>query len=129
MNKFIVGIAFAVALAGPAYASGQFGLSAPSSQNLVVGAGQVAADGQIVRGSGFVVHHIRRGEYLIAFSPGYFPTGCAAMTVAGVGADTYSPIGEVVQQRGCGDYFHVSFYPPNSTHKIDAAFQFTAIED
>ncbi len=89
----------------------------------------MTADGQIVRGSGFVVHHVRKGDYLIAFSPGYFPTGCAAMTVTAVGTGTYPLIGEVVQQRGCGDYFHVSFYRPDSTHRIDTAFQFTAIED
>jgi hypothetical protein len=44
-------------------------------------AGIVLADGSVYRGSGFTVAHPTEGHYVITFSPSFFPTGCAAMSV------------------------------------------------
>lgn len=91
-------------------------------------AGEVGEDGTIVGGDGFTVQHVRRGEYLIYLDPGWFPLGCAAMTVTDVGTKMGPPIGEVQRQTQCGGYFRVTFYLPISDRQ-NQAFNFIAVQE
>jgi hypothetical protein len=86
MNRFIfLGIALEIALLGPASAGTIYRYAPPAAINVKVAAGEIDADGFIARGVGFTVRHIDTGIYIITFKPGYFPSGCVAMTVTDVG--------------------------------------------
>lgn len=117
MNRFIPAVAVAIAFVGPASAQGTY--PTPGAAG-----GKVAADGAVLRGSGFTVRRVRRGVYAITLSPGVFPTGCAAVTVAP--QNTLVPI---VYQNRCGADVVVKFYAENSPDKEDVEFSFTAIVD
>lgn len=118
MNKlFIVAVAIAIAFARPASAQG-------TSPTPGIAGGKVAADGTVLRGTGFSVRRVRRGIYAITLSPGVFPTGCAAVTVT---PQTTNVVPVAYQQR-CGRPVIVRFYY-EIDGSADADFSFTAIMD
>lgn len=87
-------------------------------------AGEVAANGTIVRGTGFTVLRARRGIYAITFPPSLLDTGCAAVTVT-----PQVPVIPVAYQTRCNGQVVVTLYAQGSKLKVDEAFSFTAIED
>jgi hypothetical protein len=128
MNRFVfLGLALAIALAGPVSAGTMFRYIRPPALNLSRAAGEISEDGRVVRGQGFTVRHLSVGVYEITFNPGYFPSGCAAMAITDEGILSVPPIGEVQQAR-CDGRFHV-VYHGQIGGRTDQAFQFVAIEE
>ena len=127
MNRFVwVAVGLGVALVAPVSAGTMFRYISPPSQNQVVASGQIDADGHIVRGTGFAVQHLRRGEYLITFRAGYFPTGCAAMTVTPAEL-LYANIGRV-HQESFDNRFRVE-YNYQISDRANTPFYFIAVGD
>jgi|HubBroStandDraft_5_1064220.scaffolds.fasta_scaffold00154_30 hypothetical protein len=128
MTRFVfLAIALTIALLAPASAGTIYRYMGPTSAIPKVAAGEIDAAGNVERGVGFAVSHIETGEYTITFNRGYFPSGCAAMTVTVVGEQVSPPIGEVYQTR-CGNSFRVVFWFQGGT-KVDQRFNFVAVED
>jgi hypothetical protein len=114
MLRFIAAaLAFGIALSGPASAA----------QTV---AGDIKADGQIVRGTGFTAKRTGLGTYYIEFPNGYFaPTGCASMVVEPSSAKPLtSDVSGLCQPH---PYFRVIFF--NSTGQTqDADFHFIVLQ-
>ncbi len=122
MNRFTVFAALALASIGSASA-GTFYHGMNGTASPVVAGGIVASNGSVGRGSGFSVTHPAPGHYVIKFTPGFFPTGCAAMVanpwagrplianVAVTGCESKAPVFHVIVQRvdGILEDKHFSF--------------------
>lgn len=125
MRYLIIGaLGLAVFLAGPASAS-YIGRPA-SNANPNVAAGLVEADGHILRGVGFRVHHGGTGEYTITFDRGYLGSECAEMVVTPArGAFAIGSTTPNVCQPSA--VFSVDFQTASGT-PVDVDFNFVAVE-
>jgi hypothetical protein len=129
MNRFIpVLIGLVIAVAGQASAGSIFKVGRPPSESGSIGSGEIRADGSIKRGSGFTSRRVGFGQYEITFENGYFPGGCAAMTVGSAGTQGWHPFIASVTQHGCGT-FNITLWYPNQQSTTDHRFQFVAISE
>ncbi len=119
----VLAAAFAIALAGPAYANIYNRYVAPGAGGSVVVSGLVTANGHVDRGSGFSVSRVGVGEYSIDFKSGTFQE-CAGMTVTSAREQAIA----VVVPRICQPttHFLVLMYENGSAAPVDSAFQFIA---
>jgi len=126
MHRWLAGGISTALLLGAPVSAQTFG-SYGSQDRLQSAAGQVAADGSVVRGSGFKVRHLGPGTYRITFRSGYFPSGCAAISAQG----TTQVIWSFASQRICPhqpSVFYVTTYDaPN--RQGDEDFSFIAVEE
>lgn len=93
-------------------------------------AGEVSENGTVLRGTGFTARHVRRGEYLIFFKPGY-TRGCIAMVVT-VTEFAQRPFGVIAAARqfgGCKQIFHVEVEQAGTNAKENHGFQFVAVQE
>jgi hypothetical protein len=129
MNRFIpIAIGLAIAVAGQASAGSILKYIKPPSESGSIGSGEIHADGSIRRGSGFTSRRDGVGHYEITFQNGYFPGGCAAMTVGSAGTQGWHPFVASVTQHGCGT-FHITLWDANDAFPTDHRFQFVAISE
>jgi hypothetical protein len=129
MSRFIlVAIGLAIVVAGQASAGSIIKYVRPPSESGSIGSGEIRADGSIKRGSGFTSRRVGFGQYEITFENGYFPGGCAAMTVGSAGTQDWHPFIGSVTQPGCGT-FHITLWFPNQAGTTDHRFQFVAISE
>lgn len=126
MNRYLV-LAIVLAILGPACSPATSAVYAATNNGPRVAAGVINAEGHIVHGAGFSASRVGKGEYVITFTQGYFPGGCAAMVLTLAGTASQRPIG-VVKQHSCDDVFYIVFFDQISSSKADTAFQFVAAE-
>jgi hypothetical protein len=129
MRRFLgLLIPLAVLVVAPASARGVYQQFAQQRSGLATATGEINLNGQVVHGTGFTATLVRTGEYKITFDNGFFPSGCAAMTVEG----TSFPIsGEALQPR-CPQsrvVFYVDTYNALNGQLDDLTFQFIAVEE
>ena len=126
-RSIVAGLAFGIALLGSASAGTLYRFGAPqTTQTAQMVAGEVKADGQIVRGAGFTATRTGQGTYYIEFPNGYFaPTGCASMVVEPSSAKPLtSDVTGLCQPH---PYFRLIFF--NSIgHTQDADFHFIVLQ-
>jgi hypothetical protein len=130
MNRFIIGVALAIALVGPASAGTFYHYLPSSSQNPKTAAGIISADGEVERGAGFTVQHRFMGEYAIAFGPAFFPTGCASIVVESWAIVAHKAVLSEAYVSGCAEnnpVFHVRLRRSDDGIPIDKDFQFVAV--
>ncbi len=128
MNRSIIlGIALAIALVGPASGS-TFRYLDPAVASPRVVAGEIDANGNVVRGSGFTVAHPSPGQYEIRFVNNSL-RGCGAMTVTPVIRFSYADVLGQSSQPNCGRKYHVAIYEISQQRYVDDPFQFVAVEE
>ncbi len=127
MKRFVIaGLVFGIALAASASAGPLARFGAPqTTQTSSPIAGEIKAEGQIVRGKGFTASRTGQGTYYIEFPNGTFaPSGCASMVVEPSSAKPLtSDVTGLCQPH---PYFRVIFF--NSIgHTQDADFHFIVV--
>ena len=122
-------IAFATALAAPVSAASFYRYATPATGAPKTAAGIVSGTGTVERGSGFTVQHPEPGVYHIAFDPGYFPTGCAAIVAVSFAYKTSREVITNAYVSGCttrNPVFHVVLREYQGPF-VDDTFQFVAV--
>jgi hypothetical protein len=127
MTRFLILAFFGVAAIGIASAGTVYRGVASATGHSGIVAGEVNFDGTIRRGDGFSVQRPHIGVYEITFSPRFFPSGCAALTVTDVGSAYYNPIPQV-SPGPCDRSFTVYMEYPGVNKTVDQAFAFIARE-
>ena len=124
MKRFLIPVFFfGIALLGSASAGTLYRFGAPqTTETPQLVAGDVKADGKIVRGKGFTASRTGPGTYYVEFPNGYFaPSGCASMVVEPSSAKPLTS--DVTGLCTPHPYFRVIFF--NSIgHTQDADFHF-----
>ena|GEM_PF-6629813 len=124
VNRTVIsGVALALALFGPVSAQTLRGV--PGLQNPEVIAGEVAANGAIVKGTGFIVRYLNQGRYEVLFRTP-FEASCPVMTVTVASNFPAPPIAQV-NPHLCGRSYRVSFWSPTAKSFADQAFDFVAV--
>lgn len=97
---------------------------APALQSPKVLAGEVSADGAILKGTGFTVRHLGTGLYEVRFEQGSFLSTCPVMTVSVVDYQSSPPAGQVYQKQiSCGRPYEIQL---TNGEPVDQTFDFIA---
>lgn len=127
MNRSLaLTIGFLVVLGATAY--GQSFRATPDFQNPRSVAGEVSADGTIVKGTGFGVSRVSQGHYEIRFRPGIFPDSCPIVTASSVSSYPNPPLAAVYQRKpACGFSYQVLLSWAGTDSFADYPFTFVAV--
>lgn len=98
MNRLVLAAAFLIAVSGPVAGAGfRYFEQAGTTPRMV--AGEVSAQGIVLRGSGFTARRVYKGQYEVRFKNGSL-RGCGAMVVTAL-ASYYPYLSATADRPNC----------------------------